>query len=74
MKEQVNPKHWYKFDYDGYFHGERDYKGSCFDLDEKVMSRIMKGAYLTKELNYIFKGDVLLKHYPEFLAGMEEQA
>ena len=41
----------------------------CFDLDEKVDSKIMTGAYLTKELNYIIKGDVLLKHYPEFTDG-----
>lgn len=69
MKKQVNPKLWYRIDYDGMCHAEYKFKSMCFDLDEKVDSKIMTGAYLTKELNYIIKGDVLLKHYPEFTDG-----
>ena len=66
MKKKVNPKLWYRIDYDGMCHAEYEFKSMCFDEGEKIDSRIMKGAYQTKELTYIIKGDVLLKHYSEF--------
>lgn len=66
MKEHVQKNHWYKIDYDGHCQGRYAKKGECFDQDEKINLRIMKGAYQTKELNFIIKGDVLLKEYSEF--------
>ena len=66
MKTLVNSKLWYRFDYDGVCCGEYKCKSMCFDEHEETGSRIMNGAYQTKELNFIIRGDVLLKTYPEF--------